>query len=116
VAWLLKNKPFPFDSYTVEFGNEGKNDFDIMASGADKTLVGEAFNVARALFQGKKSSMLKKLRRQGGRANYRVIMFNHDAVASDYASKEEEGLHYVIVNIRSGATRLVPDPSIQRTR
>lgn len=109
VAWLLKNKPFPFDSYTVELGNEGTKGFDIEARSDDKTLFGEAFNVAPSFFPSKKSSTMKKLRREGANANYRVIMFNHDAVAADYVVTEEEGFHFVIVNIRSGAAHMEPN-------
>jgi hypothetical protein len=61
VKWLLDNNTFPFESYTVEYGNENKNGFDICATGNGKTLIGEAFNVAQSFFQTKKSTMLKKL-------------------------------------------------------
>lgn len=48
VAWLLKNKVFPFDSYAVGFGNENDLGFNIRAGGVDgETLVGEVSNVAR---------------------------------------------------------------------
>ena len=115
VTWLLKQKIFPFNSYTVEFGNEDNNDFDIKASFKGKTLVGEAFNVAPSFFQGKKSSMLKKLRRNGQKADYRVIMVNHDAVTKDYSPKTEAGVYYVVVNVSSGETRIVPNKALQST-
>lgn len=116
VAWLLKEKIFPFNSYTVEFGNEDKNGFDIKARIGGKTLVGEAFNVAPSFFQIKKSSMLKKLRHNGEKADYRIIMVNHDAVANNYAPKSEAGLYYVVVNIGSGEARIVPNKALRRRR
>jgi len=115
VAWLLKEKIFPFDSYTVEFGNEDKNGFDIKAKASGKTLLGEAFNVAPSFFQIKKSSMLKKLRHKGKNADFRIIMVNHDAVANGYAPKSEAGLYYVVVNVSSGKARIVPNKALQPT-
>jgi len=61
VAGLLRSNWFPFSSYTVEFGNENENGFDIRASSGSASLVGEAFNVAPSFFQTKKGSALKKL-------------------------------------------------------
>ena len=102
VAWLLKEQAFPFAEYTVEFGNEDKNGFDIMAKRGGKTLVGEAFNVAPSFFQGKKLSALKKLRKNGTSADYRVLLINHDAVRETYLAKGERDLFYLFVNVRSG--------------
>ena len=62
VKWLLESQAFPFDEYVVEYGNEDSNDHDITAMKGDKKLLGEAFNIAPSFFQGKKASMLKKLR------------------------------------------------------
>jgi hypothetical protein len=115
VAWLLKEKVLPLDSYTVEFGNEDKNGFDIKANAKGKTLIGEAFNVAPSFFQIKKSSMLKKLRHNGKNADYRIIMVNDDAVANGYAPRSEAGLYYVVVNVASGKTRIVPNKALQPT-
>jgi hypothetical protein len=115
VAWLLKEKVLPFDSYTVEFGNEDKNGFDIKASANGKTLIGEAFNVAPSFFQSKKSSMLKKLRHNGKNADYRIIMVNDDAVTHGYAPKREAGFYYVVVNVASGKARIVPNKALQPT-
>ncbi len=54
VKWLLENEVFPFDAYTVEFGNENRNEFDLSAhNGTGGKLVGEAFNVAPSFFHGK---------------------------------------------------------------
>jgi len=82
VKWLLDNDVFPLERYEVEYGNENKNGFDIRAAGNGKTLVGEAFNVAPSFFQAKKCSMLKKVAES--RANFTIIMFNHDAVKHSY--------------------------------
>lgn len=84
VSGLLKERLFPFISYTVEFGNENNNGFDIRATSGNETLVGEAFNVAPSFFQIKKGSALKKLRRDGSDATYRILMFNDDAVSQSY--------------------------------
>jgi hypothetical protein len=113
VAWLLKKKKFPFNAYTVEFGNEDQNGFDIKASAGGKTLVGEAFNVAPSFFQIKKSAMLKKLKRNGRREDYRIIMVNDDAVAKDYTPRTERGFYYVIVDIDSGRARIFPSETPQ---
>ena len=54
IRWLLDEKVFPFDAYTVEFGNENRNGFDIRAEQGGKTLVGEAFNVAPSFYPVKR--------------------------------------------------------------
>ncbi len=77
VRWLLNHDVFPFDSYTVEYGNENRNGFDIRAAASGSTLIGEAFNVAQSFFQNKKNAMLKKLRDPAATADFKVIMFNH---------------------------------------
>ncbi len=106
VKWLLESKTFPFDSYTVEFGKENKNDFDIQARSTGKLLVGEAFNVAPSFFQSKKSSMLKKLRKKP--ADYLIIMVNHDVVTNEYSPYPKEGEYYVFVNVDDGTAKVVP--------
>jgi hypothetical protein len=117
VKWLLENKVFPFESYTVELGNENKNDFDITAEREGVTLIGEAFNVARSLFQGKKSSMLKKLRKEGVKANYRLIMVNHDAVSAGYSPHCEPNEYYLFVNVNTASAVIVPNsPWSQRAK
>lgn len=109
ISGLLKDGHFPFTSYTVEFGNEDKNGFDIRAAKGDKTLVGEAFNVAPSFFQIKKGSALKKLRRTGFDASYRLLMFNDDAVNVGYSPRSERGLHHVLVGIESGRVQVLPN-------
>jgi hypothetical protein len=93
VARLLKDPRFRFDEYKVEFGNEDRNGFDIRATSRTESLVGEAFNVARSFFQGKKRTALKKLRTHGSQATYRIIMFNADAAPAGYASRDPDIQH-----------------------
>jgi hypothetical protein len=114
VASLLKSSMFPFSAYTVEFGNEDKNGFDICASSNDASLVGEAFNVAPSFFQAKKASALKKLRRNGAHATYRILMFNNDAALPSYVPKPEAGLHHILVDVESGQVRVEPGQGAQR--
>ena len=112
VAWLLEKRVFPFSAYTVEFGNENKNGFDIRASSRGATLVGEAFNVAPSFFPTKKSSAVKKLRRDGLDATYRILMFNDDAVSPGYLPKTENGLHHVLVGVKTGLVQVMPEPRL----
>jgi hypothetical protein len=115
IASLLQNNSFPFTSYTVEFGNEDINGFDIRASSSTASLVGEAFNVAPSFFQTKKGSALKKLRRDGADATYRVLMFNDDAISPNYSPRPEVGLHHVLVGVESSLVRVKPNPSFNGT-
>jgi hypothetical protein len=102
VKWLLDNGKFPFDSYLVEYGNEDKNGFDIHASSKQKTLLGEAFNVAPLFFQRKKASMLKKLRGENIDADYKLIMFNRDAVKDNYRPKLRHNEYFLFVDVSGG--------------
>ena len=111
VAGLLREQIFPFTSYRVEFGHEHYNYFDIEASSNDLTLIGEAFNVAPSFFTIKKGSALNKLREKGSNADIRLIMVNEDAVSTSYAPKDEDGLHYVFVNIDTRQIRVLPKPT-----
>ena len=115
VAGLLQSNLFPFSSYTVEFGNEDENGFDIRASSGTASLVGEAFNVAPSFLQTKKGSALKKLRRDGANATYRILMFNDDAVSPNYSPKPEVGLHHIFVGVESGHVEVKPNPSFNGT-
>ena len=99
VKWLLDNNVFPFETYTVEYGNEDKLGFDIQATGDGKKLIGEAFNVAPSFFQIKKTSMLKKLRQTNVRADYKIIMFNHDAVERSYKPQPKNNECFVLVQV-----------------
>jgi hypothetical protein len=106
VGWLLDNDVFPFERYEVEYGNENKNGFDIRAAGNGKTLAGEAFNVAPSFFQAKKCSMLKKVAESG--ADFKIIMFNHDAVKGSYAPKPAKNEYFVFVKVGTGDSYMVP--------
>jgi hypothetical protein len=109
VKWLLDHSVFPFDSYLVEYGHDDENGFDIRASQNGKTLVGEAFNVARSFFPNKKSAMLQKLRGPSVEADYKIIMFNHDAVGSGYVPKSNSGEFFIFVGVGSGESKMVPN-------
>jgi hypothetical protein len=104
--WLLDKNVFPFENYTVEYGNENKNGFDIRATGDGETLVGEAFNVAPSFFQTKKTSMLKKLKEAS--ANYKIIMFNDDAAGPSYEPKPSNNEFFVFVRVGPGDSCMVP--------
>ncbi len=108
VAGLLKRNDLPFSSYTVELGNENKNGFDIRASEGKVDLIGEAFNVAPSFFQTKKLSALRKMRKEGVSATYKILMFNNDAVSANYHPKSQAGLYHILVDIESGQTRVMP--------
>ena len=106
VHWLLREQIFPFAAYTVEFGNEDRNGFDVRAHRSNTSLVGEAFNVASSFFQSKKCSALKKLRsKEAALADYRVMIFNHDAVRDRYRTKIGEDVYMISVDIVTGEAR-----------
>jgi hypothetical protein len=108
VRWLLKHEVFPFDAYVVEYGNEDQQGFDIRASSGSSTLIGEAFNVAPSFFQGKKRSMLKKLRQATASADFKLIMFNHDAVQIRYAPVTGEREYFAVVKVGTNEARILP--------
>ncbi len=110
VKWLLTHDVFPFDTYSVEYGNEDKKGFDIRATSNGKGLIGEAFNVAPSFFQNKKNSMLMKLREPTARADFKIIIFNHDAVKSNYTPKPRDKEFFVIVKVGADEARVVPNP------
>ena len=102
VRWLLKQKVFPFGSYTVECGHGNEGAHDVVGSEGGKTLIGEVFNVAPSFFPIKKAAALRKLRASKVRADYRVILVNHDAVGSSYVPKPRPGEYFVFVNTETG--------------
>jgi hypothetical protein len=110
VKWLLNHGAFPFDSYTVEYGHGNKQGFDITACANGRTLIGEAFNVAPSFFQIKKNSMLKKLRGPSAKADFKIVMFNQDAVAAAYVPKPRNNEFFVLVEVGTGDARTIPDP------
>ncbi len=107
VRWLLAKSDFGFDSYKVEYGHQNNNDYDIEAINDGRKLIGEAFNVAPSFFQGKKAAMLKKLHIDE-KANVKLIMFNHDAVAPSYIPTPPLGVHFVFVDVSTGDCRMLP--------
>lgn len=113
ITWLLQKNVFPFSSYTVEFGNEDANGYDIQARTGDVTLIGEAFNVAPSFFQTKKSSALRKLKKDSSDASYRILMFNNDAVLPSYSPNLEDGFYYILVDVESGLVKIKPNPSLK---
>lgn len=108
VKALLQSQLFPFVEYTVEFGNEDRNGFDIRATSGEVTLIGEAFNVAESFFQGKKASALRKIAAVD--STHKVLIFNDDAVSTVYRPRTEMGMYYVVANIETGVARIVPPP------
>jgi hypothetical protein len=111
VQWLLENDVFPFDTYSIEYGTEDQSGFDIRASGGGKKLVGEAFNVAPSFFQSKKTSVLKKLRQPDVSADYKIIMFNHDAVETSYTPKLRKNEFFVFVQVLGDRSWILPSLS-----
>lgn len=107
VRWILNNDAFPFSEYLVEFGHANNNGFDIKAKSDALSLIGEAFNVAPSFYQGKKTTMLKKLR--GTSADFKLIMVNSDAVAMNYCPQPHLGEYFVFVNIEDGSARMAPN-------
>lgn len=95
---LINQIRLPFTEYDVALGVEGGD--DISARNGQQSLVGEVFNVAPTFFQTKKAAMLKKLR-SNTEADFRLVIFNADAVTSpnNYLKKSEPSMLYLPVNI-----------------
>ena len=95
---IIGRSQLPFMEYDVALGVEGGN--DISAVNNQKSLIGEVFNVSPTFFQAKKSAMLKKLR-LNTEADFKLIIFNADAVRSpnDYLKKSEPSMLYLPINI-----------------
>jgi hypothetical protein len=108
VRWLLKHEVFPFHSYTVEYGHGNEGAHDIVAREGGKILIGEVFNVAPSFFPLKKATALKKLRASKTKAEYRLILVNHDAVPASYVPKPATHEYLVFVNVGTGEGRVVP--------
>lgn len=68
-----------FREFEVEFGNENKNEHDIISYAGDKVLIGEAFNVAPSFFNVKKSKTVKKLVGSNMSPDYLVLLCNADS-------------------------------------
>jgi hypothetical protein len=104
---MVGNVRLPFREYEVALGVEGGN--DLRATFGGRSLVGEAFNVAQSFFQAKKYSMIKKLR-TGEKVDYRLIIFNADAVRDPdyYLQKSEPSMLYLPVDIWVGKRGFIP--------
>jgi hypothetical protein len=107
VRWLLASAAFPFTEYSVEYGNEDKKGFDIQATAGGKVLIGEVFNVARSFFPVKKNATLKKLRRPQSKADFKLVMFNSDAVLPEYSPQLRANERFVVVRVGTGEASLV---------
>jgi hypothetical protein len=109
VRGLLRGSRFPYKSYTVDLGHTDTQTFDLRAETGGRTLVGEACNVASSFFATKRLAMSKKLRRLGGSAVDRLVMYNHDAVTRGYRPRLQQGEAHVQVNIGDGSVTIFPD-------
>lgn len=107
VRSLLTTRRFPFDEYRVELGHENNNAFDIMANNGTEELVGEAFNVSGKFFASKKNSSLKKIREKSVSPDFKIIMFNQEAVSNTYTPKLRENEFFVLVDTDRSASRIV---------
>ena len=116
VKWLLKESELPFNSYEVEYGHNNNNDFDIMASNGNVSLIAEAFNVAPSFFPIKKAAMLKKMREGSPNATYKALLINEDALEGPYNPRPRIGEFFVFISVGSGEGRLVPNNAFQRTQ
>lgn len=115
VRWLLRNRVFPFERYSVEYGHENNEHHDIIAELEGRVLIGEAFNVAPSFFAIKRNSAVRKLRQSSVRASYRMIMCNADAVRGSYAPKLHDREFMLLVDIRSGDASVMPHPKPELT-
>ena len=94
-----KIKEIDFDDYYVEYGNENQNAHDITAQNNGKNLRCEAFNVSAAFFHTKKAKTLKKLRNNAMQEDIILVMFNKDAVSTEYQPKKIDKEYYLLVEI-----------------
>ena len=83
----------------MNLGNEKKEDYDIQATDGIRKLRGEAFNVAPSFFQGKKSSSLRKMKKNPMENILILLMYNADAVELGYTPKREENIFHLPVKL-----------------
>ena len=114
VKWIVSTNAFPFETYNVDYGNEDSHGFDLRASENGRQLVGEAFNVAPSFFQLKKTAMLKKLRAPEVAAEFRVLMFNEDAVPAGYRPSPLHNEFFVFVKVGDEGSYMVPGATAAR--
>ncbi len=89
-----------FEKYTVEFGNENNNSNDIIAYSQNKKLIGEAFNVSKSFFQAKKTSALKKMRKQKTSKSIILLVYNSDATEISYRPKLKKNEFHLKVALK----------------
>ncbi len=89
-----------FDYYEVEYGNENQNAHDITAKNSSQELKGEAFNVSKSFFQGKKHSSLRKLRGKQQDNDLILLLYNSDAVNTSYKPKLRSNEYHLQVDIQ----------------
>jgi hypothetical protein len=68
-----------YTEFTIELGNENKNNHDVESHSKESILIGEAFNVAPSFFNTKISKTLKKLNSSKIQAIDHVIFCNADS-------------------------------------
>jgi hypothetical protein len=99
---MLFNSSIPeinFDEYSVEFGHEDNAENDILAENENQKLIGEAFNVSRSFFQGKKLSALRKMRKTAKINDKVLLVYNQDAIKKNYKPKPNKNEYHLVVNI-----------------
>lgn len=89
-----------FEEYEVEFGHDNYNDNDIYASNGRTKLIGEGFNVAKSFFQPKKTSALKKMRKQVNDSDKLILIYNTEAVSKDYLPKLRKNEYHLKVLLK----------------
>jgi hypothetical protein len=98
---VVGNIRLPFKEYEVALGVEGGN--DLKAVSGSHYLIGEAFNASESLFPKKIKDSIEKLQKNNKRrVEYRLIIFNSDAVgdnAKDYLEKTKQSVLYLPVDV-----------------
>jgi len=94
---MIGNIELPFTEYKVHMDREGGHDLEAISG--NHRLVGEAFNVSPSLFKFKRAYEARKLK--GTKANYRLIIFNSDAVKNKdhYLKKSTKPMLYLPVDV-----------------
>ena len=88
-----------FDEYCVEFGHDNYNENDISARDGRNKLIGEGFNVAKSFFQPKKTSALKKMRKQISGNDKLILIYNSDAVSENYSPETRPNEYHLKVRL-----------------
>jgi hypothetical protein len=111
VRWLFSYEPFPFDSYSVDFGHYHTQVYDIRATFMEKSLIGESFNAAPSFYSQKTRGTFNKLRVTTDSADYKLIMCNYDAFngAPPQLGPNE---YMLLVDVVGDGTRLVPPTAL----